>query len=83
MKQIKNILFLIVFTASPLLIIAGSMVAVYRYPDVPPVAYATFIPGFLLFLANRKLERAYNKNKQDLEYDASGRHKGMEDYSAM
>lgn len=83
MKQIKNILFLIVFTASPLLMIAGSMVAVYRYPDVPPVAYATFIPGFLLFLANRKLERAYNKNKQDLEYDASGRRKGMEDYSAM
>lgn len=83
MKQIKNILFLILFTASPLLMIAGILIAVYRYPDVPLSVYAAFIPGFLLFMANRKLEKAYNKNKQDLEYDTSGRRKGMEDYSAM
>lgn len=83
MKQIKNILYLILFTASPLLMIAGSMIAVYRYPDIPLSAYATFIPGFLLFMANQKLEKAYNRNKQDLEYDSSGRRKGMEDYSAM
>ena len=83
MKQIKNILYLILFTASPLLMIAGSMIAVYRYPDIPPAAYVTFIPGFLLFMANRKLEKAYSRNKQDLEYDSSGRRKGMEDYSAM
>lgn len=83
MKQIKNILYLILFSASPLLMIAGSMIAVYRYPDIPPSAYATFIPGFLLFMANRKLEKAYNRNKQDLEYDSSGWRRGMEDYSAM
>lgn len=83
MKPVKNIFFLILFTASPLLMIAGGMIAVYRYPDILPAAYTTFVSGFILLMANQKLERAYNKNKQDLEYDASGRRRGMEDYSAM
>lgn len=63
--------------------IAGSMVAVYRYPDIPPAAFFLFVPGFLLMMANQKIEKAYNQNKQELEYDESGRRKGMEDYSAM
>lgn len=83
MKQLKNIFLLAVFTASPLLMIAGVMVAVYRFPDIPWLAYALFLPGFILFLANKKLEKAYNRNKQELEYDESGRRRGMEDYSAM
>lgn len=83
MKQVKNIFFLILFTASLLLMIAGGMIAVYRYPGIPPAAYITFVSGFILLMANQKLEGAYNKNKQDLEYDASGRRRDMEDYSAM
>ena len=82
-KQLKNIFLLAVFTASPLLMIAGVMVAVYRFPDIHWFAYALFLPGFLLFLANKKLEKVYNRNKQELEYDESGRRRGMEDYSAM
>lgn len=83
MKHLKNILYLILFTASPLLMIAGVLVAIYQFPDMTPFPFLLFIPGFFLYLSNKKLTKAFNKNKQDLEYDEMGRRKGLEDYSAM
>ena len=83
MKQLKNIGLMILFVASPLLMIGGVLAALYQYPNIPFYAWILMGGGFFLKLINKPLERIFNQNRQAMEYDEYGRRKGMEDYSAM
>lgn len=83
MKYIRNVCLLILFVASPLLMIGGVLLALYRYPEIPFYAWIMMSVGFFLKIANKPLERAFNRNMESMEYDEYGRRKGMEDYSSM
>ena len=83
MKYIINVCLLILFVASPLLMIGGVLLALYRYPEIPFYAWIMMGVGFFLKIANKPLERAFNRNMESMEYDEYGRRKGMEDYSSM
>lgn len=83
MKQLKNIGLMLLFVASPLFMIGGVLAALYQYPNIPIYAWILMGAGFFLRLINKPLERAFNQNRQAMEYDEYGRRKGMEDYSAM
>ena len=83
MKYIRNVCLLILFVASPLLMIGGVLLALYRYPEIPFYAWIMMGVGFFLKIANKPLERAFNRNMESMEYDEYGRRKGMEDYSSM
>ena len=83
MKYIRNVCLLILFVASPLLMIGGVLLALYRYPEIPFYAWIMMGIGFSLKIANKPLERAFNRNMESMEYDEYGRRKGMEDYSSM
>lgn len=82
-KYIRNVCLLILFVASPLLMIGGVLLALYRYPEIPFYAWIMMGIGFSLKIANKPLERAFNRNMESMEYDEYGRRKGMEDYSSM
>lgn len=82
-KYIRNVCLLILFAASPLLMIGGVLLALYRYPEIPFYAWIMMGIGFSLKIANKPLERAFNRNMESMEYDEYGRRKGMEDYSSM
>lgn len=83
MKYIRNVCLLILFVASPLLMIGGVLLALYQYPEIPFYAWIMMGVGFFLKIANKPLERAFNRNMESMEYDEYGRRKGMEDYSSM
>lgn len=83
MKQLKNLGLLILFVLSPLSMIAGALIAIQNYPDASIVAWLLLGFGFTLKLLNKPLERKFNANRQEMEYDEYGRRKGLEDYSAM
>ena len=63
--------------------IGGVLLALYRYPEIPFYAWIMMGVGFFLKIANKPLERAFNRNMESMEYDEYGRRKGMEDYSSM
>lgn len=83
MKYIRNVCLLVLFVASPLLMIGGVLFALYRYPEIPFYAWVMMGVGFSLKIVNKPLERAFNRNMESMEYDEYGRRKGMEDYSSM
>lgn len=83
MKYIRNVCLLVLFVASPLLMIGGVLLALYQYPEIPFYAWLMIGVGFSLKIANRPLEQAFNRNMESMEYDEYGRRKGMEDYSSM
>lgn len=83
MKYIRNVCLLVLFVASPLLMIGGVLLALYQYPEIPFYAWLMMGVGLSLKIANRPLEQAFNRNMESMEYDEYGRRKGMEDYSSM
>lgn len=82
-SKLKNIWYLALFTACPLLMIGGILILLYSYPEKNIPGYVMIVIGIFLMAGNKNIVKAFNSNKQEMEYDEFGLRKGMESYSTL